>query len=35
MKEARKIDSMKVREYCIEKNFYTRGDNKAYENLLI
>lgn len=34
MKEARKIDSMKVRKYCIKKNFYTRGDNKAYENLL-
>lgn len=34
MKEVRCIDNMKVRKMCIDEQFYTRGTNKEYENLL-
>ena len=30
----RRIDSDKVRQVCIEHNYYTRGDVRAYERLL-
>lgn len=34
MKEIRRIDNMKVRQYCINENYYTCGTCKEYENLL-
>lgn len=34
MKEIRRIYSDKVRAMCIKDSLYTRGDNKAYSNLL-
>lgn len=34
MREVRKIDSGKVRALCINKDYYTRGDNDEYSNLL-
>lgn len=34
MKEIRCIENMKVRQMCIDEQFYTRGTNKEYENLL-
>lgn len=34
MREIRRIDSMKVRTYCIKNDYYTSGTCKEYENLL-
>lgn len=34
MKEIRKISSDKVRHLCIKDDYYTRGSNKEYTNLL-
>lgn len=33
-KEVRKIRAGKLRNLCIEKNWYTRGTNEEYGNLL-
>lgn len=35
MKEIRKINSSKVRQMCIKDNYYTKGTNNEYENLLL
>lgn len=33
-REVRKIHADSLRNLCIEKNWYTRGSNEAYSNLL-
>ena len=33
-KTKRTINSMDLRKLCIEQQYYTRGDNEAYEKLL-
>ena len=33
-KEERVLNSEKLRNYCIEGNLYTEGDNEEYSNLL-
>lgn len=35
IKETRKIDAYKVRQMCIKDNYYTRGTNEDYTNLLM
>lgn len=34
MKETRKLDMYDLRTLCIKHNWYTRGDNEEYGNLL-
>lgn len=34
MKQVIRIMSDEVRNLCIKENYYTRGDNEAYRNLL-
>lgn len=34
MKETRKLYSVHLRNLCIEKNWYTKGTNEQYSNLL-
>lgn len=33
MKETRKLNSVKVREVCINQDWYTAGDNESYDNM--
>lgn len=34
MKETRKLSQDNLRNLCIEKNWYTKGSNKEYDNML-
>lgn len=34
MRLAKVLDKEEVRQMCIAHQYYTRGDNKAYENML-
>ena len=34
MKEIRKLSRSDLRKLCIEKDWYTRGDNEEYSNVL-
>lgn len=33
-KEIRRMEARRLRSLCIEKGWYTQGDNKAYQHLL-
>ena len=35
LKIKRSVEASKLRRMCIEHNYYTRGDNEAYGNMLL